>query len=848
MTGLRIRARWPAAIVLLALFPVTTAAGSEVDDWAREVARRAEAAKTAFGGEAVRRWSEAQDAAREYESACRDEGVAPNPGPFSKCSEKLALALLGENRPEESLRVIDDALGHVPPPNAWFVPWLRLQRVAARRVGQDLAGAEAELRALEREPLEGEIALHVSAEWIVVLIAQGRTDLVEPHRRRIVEEERRIGDRLQAASWITARDAEFRALVARDRLQDAQDGIERALADVDRGRDAQFVARLRQRRGLILSWRARRGEIGCDVARAALTAVVESPELPAADGARALIELARLSLQDGDLEAARVALDRAAEVDSSLLMTVSRLSVEAEWTMAGTSTADARHRAFDDLRDAFGRQREGWAVTPHPPGGRGILHQDDRADALRVLIELHLELRPGTAGIEAALEEIVADQAAGSLAQDLGLTGVTAEDVRGTLLRGPSHGLLVLFPSPERSYAFLFTQTAAQVFRLPPMRELFRVRDRLAPFLRRPLAAAEREAFRERLAAASERLLPGDLVRALSPLRELTVSGDALISALPFVMLELDGEPLGVRMAIDHAPSLPVQVTLARRAVERSGASFDRRALLVIADPRPDDRWSATDYPRLGASDRHVDLLTAAVPDRDSATFVDRAATRASWVGSGGADVVCVVAHGVEDSARQPPGCVLLAPDDAVDDGLLDYERLSGLPTGDVLVLAVCGAGGGPSRRGDDGAQVLAGAAFLAGSRVVVHADSDLELGSTIALCRELLVGLDRGESPAEALRAARALRLSEEPDLDPYAWASLRVVGAGQEPIFAPRAAEGGSGRPSYLVEVTLGLGLLGVGLLAFKRRRIRGRAAAAGSAARAGADRRRSGSRASD
>jgi CHAT domain-containing protein len=150
--------------------------------------------------------------------------------------------------------------------------------------------------------------------------------------------------------------------------------------------------------------------------------------------------------------------------------------------------------------------------------------------------------------------------------------------------------------------------------------------------------------------------------------------------------------------------------------------------------------------------------------------------------------VLQFLTHGLYDPMRSRPAALLLSPGRA-DDGRLFGDAIEAeLPAPELVILSACGAARGPARLGDDGVTSLGGAFLSAGARCVILSRYDLELEATLLLTRHLFARLDGGDSPAEALRAARA-ELSADPRFaHPFFHAGVQAVGLGGGTILPPR------------------------------------------------------------
>jgi CHAT domain-containing protein len=305
------------------------------------------------------------------------------------------------------------------------------------------------------------------------------------------------------------------------------------------------------------------------------------------------------------------------------------------------------------------------------------------------------------------------------------------------------------------------------------------------------LAPAERERRLSRLEECAQllaaRLLPEPFATRLARLQELYVSGAELLE-VPLELLPLDDEPLGLRLAVAHLPSMPVGLALARAAAQDSSpraftvqllaapeqaAELDGKAarltpLRLTSDDLRDLRGTGPQIPLLG---------TTATPE---ALFASLEEHRVSFLH--------VLVHGLANHRHELPAALVLAPDERHADGLLWNDELvtRQFESPPFVALSACSSALGPRRVGDDGAAQLGGAFLARGARVTLLSTHALALEPTVRLMRVLTRGLEHGATPARALLAAR-LALADEPAFaHPFFLFGLRLDGLGHAPLHA--------------------------------------------------------------
>ena len=167
----------------------------------------------------------------------------------------------------------------------------------------------------------------------------------------------------------------------------------------------------------------------------------------------------------------------------------------------------------------------------------------------------------------------------------------------------------------------------------------------------------------------------------------------------------------------------------------------------------------------------------------------------------GGYDILHFAAHAVADEAHPERSAVLLAPGDAMEDGLLQVPEIEALDLdGRIVVLSACQTAAGAVLSGE-GVLSLARAFFEAGAHAVVGSRWPLRDADAAALFDAFYRHLARGASLSEALKAAQDdARAAGRPA---SAWAGLVLLGNGDLRPFAGRRSPANRG-PATLIAVT--------------------------------------------
>lgn len=502
--------------------------------------------------------------------------------------------------------------------------------------------------------------------------------------------------------------------------------------------------------------------------------------------ARLAIDASRLDDAEAHLLAAERDLGAQARHctgDEPSAREVDLMVLRARLALARQPGRPALRAARDEAERAFESMLRRWAGAPLHDGGRSLLLTPDRLRLAESVIDLSLACAPREEAVRASLLAVARVQTAGSLARALGARVPSVDEVRA--LVPPAGGLLVLLPGSYHTWLFCVDERDLTLHALPPVQRIDPARGELLRALDRALRAPERDRARLNAAvtALDELLFPSDVRGRIAGWQELVVVGMDGVGYLPFELLPAGArEPLGRRVALSYAPSLPVAVWLGRERPPRALSSADLELLLVAAPDAPARGPALLARPALSFGEREERRLLDACGLRRVAVRRGESAGVAALTdpAAASAAVVQVIAHTV-DSTRpdRPKGLLLADPESGVR--VLEPAELERLHLGGVVVLTACSAGQGPLRRGDDGRHHLGGAAFVAGARTVVLSYLDVEYQAALRTGAELLAGLARGLSPARAMLVARGA--APDGDLLPFL---VHVTGRGHEPVLA--------------------------------------------------------------
>ncbi len=422
--------------------------------------------------------------------------------------------------------------------------------------------------------------------------------------------------------------------------------------------------------------------------------------------------------------------------------------------------------AYDDLLDA-------WDKSAQRPGGLGFLqYQARRTRVISAAVDTDLASSSGEPGKRAALERLFQVQAMGSIARELHLGPCTLDEVRAELL-GPKEGCLVFLPAADASHLFVFDRSTLEHYRLAPL-------DDLQPLVKS--ARVDKGKAKEKSARAlRDAILPPAARPWIESHEQLTLAGFGLLPGLEVEELPAwpaqppgtepaEAAPLGAHFAIASLPSVPLALSLARRA-RGQPAPVDALVLAVNADPHGVAGLQPFDF---GDPERRA--LSAPFPAAKTRYLKDASRADLEALAKERHGIVHVLCHGTWDRGKEAGAALVLAQDgDEDEEDLVHPDDLPELDA-NLLILTACDAQRGPQRLGDDLAATLGGQALVNGASCALVADGQVEVTAALQMGKVLTRELAAGASPAEALRRATA----ELPDQAKRA--RYRVLGLGHK------------------------------------------------------------------
>jgi tetratricopeptide (TPR) repeat protein len=443
-----------------------------------------------------------------------------------------------------------------------------------------------------------------------------------------------------------------------------------------------------------------------------------------------------------------------------------------------------------ELRSQWRILQKAWRRIPLRGGGVGLLRKSSRRAILSELMRLSLRQGGSQDGPRRALEDLLTAQSLGSLSRAMAARPVNLEQLRKML--SPTHGMLLYLTAPHQSHVFavdseqLIHEELDLEDRLERLSRRY-VSEVLQPPTQTEAAAREASIRRERALAEelASQLLPPSTLSCLESWSSVTLVTLDWMESVPFECLLLPGgQRLGLQLAIDYLPSVPVGLAL----LERNSPTPRPHDYGLLAAPVSSSSVQAR-WPRLDSlafSKSSADLLSQCFPA--SSWILQGAAATADALLQRRAEVTVLqfLGHGIHLPEEERSFALVMAPDSAHPDGLLrsaDVEATHGGPP--LVLLTSCHSAGAPLRAGDPFAAEIAAAWFLSGSQTVLHSRAALDYHATLELSRHFLRHIAGGEPPAEALLRARRMLSHQAEFQQPYYHSLLHVVGLGQQPVF---------------------------------------------------------------
>jgi CHAT domain len=440
---------------------------------------------------------------------------------------------------------------------------------------------------------------------------------------------------------------------------------------------------------------------------------------------------------------------------------------------------------FAALEEQFHAVRDEWLAIPAHEAGNAVLHYAGRRDVVVGAMRLALVALGGDSGRERAVDFWLEVQGIGSLTREIALPEPARGDVVGVLL-APDEGLLGFLPSEAGSIVVAIDRDGIAVEVGP---NEITMAAQCAAFeshvLTRPPANATKEARAElrrradvAARAVAAELLPAEIVARVRGWKRVAIVGADLLRT-PFVdamILPGEAEPLGVARVVRHLPSVALGLHLAQRTQHPTNPALRLFAAPIVDAALAKEFGVTAELPFDIAIEAR--LLREIPRDRREVSTLRDATETAFFAASDPPyATLCVLAHGIQQTARTRPAAFVLTADERAD-GVVECAAIESLRSPPTVIVAACGAARGPRRYGDEGVQHLGGAFFKAGARSIAISPVDLDYYGTLRLLELLLPALARGEPLANALHEARRVMRSDPRFDHPSLYLTLQAFG----------------------------------------------------------------------
>ena len=579
-----------------------------------------------------------------------------------------------------------------------------------------------------------------------------------------------------------------------------------------------LLNKLRLRQGIHRLGQERLGRQSQPSAKELLEGVLSSRHSVEIERTSARLRLAHLALIEerfdvaqsllGDLEGILTPLDRAY-----------RASIEA--AIARQTHSSSIDTAQMKLHEVWRDLRKDWESSPGSDQlGSGTLHYERVRFLLSEIIEVALLDRQGDEAGIAALEIFLDFEELALLHRQLNANRAELSTVRRELM-GPSGGIALFLPAPDRSHLVLIDRNHVSHHRLPPRDEIEIKRRELARVMSSPPSPERLGAIEQAALTLGKALFPNGAQSLIDEWSNLSVVGLDLIGPTPLAELVLkSGKSLGDEHATALLPSLSVGLALAKRADQDH--STRRKAVLISAPEL--DKETQERFPNaapLPLQPKRARSVVSSYPH--SEVFTGPQATLQHALRACDAETVMLqfVAHGVRDQENLGRRSLLLAPSqlastdevtlEGTDLAIVDGELLGTISTPPFVLLTACGSGRGARRIGDPGSTDFTGPLLESGAIAVIVSEGDLPFRDTLKNSKKLHRWITEGIPPAEALRQLRAQATAR--GVDPFQRSQLFAVGLAHRPLLPAKNRGVGSWT------LTIVIVIVAAALLSFMR-----------------------------
>ncbi|MEG4529422.1 CHAT domain-containing protein [Microcoleus sp. D2_18a_D3] len=366
----------------------------------------------------------------------------------------------------------------------------------------------------------------------------------------------------------------------------------------------------------------------------------------------------------------------------------------------------------------------------------------------------------------------------------------------------------------HRSYLWAVTKTSITSYELPKQVDI----EKAARNFRNAVTNPRYRNIPDRVAEANNTLSQIILqpVAAQLAQKRLLIVGDGILNYLPFAALSLPETPgrnPNPPLIVDHEiVLLPSASTLGILRQNYNDRQPPTRTLAMLADPvfsakdervrtqsnsgnpqaiesvnlglSRSSRANNIQLSRLKFTRQEAQIIQALVPANSRTESLDFAASRAAATSQNLSQykIIHFATHGLANSTNPELSGIILSLVDEKGNPLNGFLRLTDIfnlkLAADLVVLSACQTGMGQNIQGEGMVGLTRGFMYAGAQRVVVSLWSVDDEGTATLMSSFYQGMLQKGLTPAAALRAAQLEMLKQEEWRSPYYWAAFTLQG----------------------------------------------------------------------
>ncbi|MEG4247806.1 CHAT domain-containing protein [Microcoleus sp. Pol10D4] len=366
----------------------------------------------------------------------------------------------------------------------------------------------------------------------------------------------------------------------------------------------------------------------------------------------------------------------------------------------------------------------------------------------------------------------------------------------------------------ERSYLWAVTKNSITAYELPKAADIETIARKFRDAVTAPSSRDSPDQIAQANDAISQIILQP--VAAQLGQKRLLIVGDGLLNSLPFAALSLpgkSGENGNLPLIVDHEiVILPSASTLGVLRQNYNDRQPPNRSLAILADPvfsandeRVKNSSSATtqqavesanpglsrsrgdktgQFDRLNFTRQESQIIQALFPANSRTESLDFEASRATATSPNLSQykIIHFATHGFANSAHPELSGIVMSLVDEKGNPLNGFLRLTDIfnlkLAADLVVLSACQTGMGQNIQGEGLVGLTRGFMYAGAQRVVVSLWTVDDEGTATLMSSFYQGMLQKGLTPAAALRAAQLEMLKQEKWKFPYYWAAFNLQG----------------------------------------------------------------------